>query len=164
MLMRVVVGDNLRYHRKSQKLSQQALGNKIEMTQNSISRIETYKQNVTIDMIDILCDGLDIDSFDLVIGTQDIPIAYFFSKSSLRKGIIKILYEYFMIVTELDDPEISERCVDTYGIGLTDHKDIKTMDVSTDRDFVKGLIELLNRLQLDPSQLNDIINDVLGEE
>ena len=162
MLIRVIIGDNVRYHRKMKNMSQEELGARIEMTQNMISKIETHKQNLTIDMLETLCGGLDVDLFDLAVGNQKLPKVYFFTKTSLTEGVIEILYQYFMIVTKLNDKSISSEPLDTYGIELKGRPEICVADISTNREFVSSLVELFNRLQLDPVHIDDVIRDAVG--
>lgn len=58
-------GAKLAYVRKSQKLSQMKLAEKVDMNFNYIGQIERGEANVTIRTIKILADALDIEVHEL---------------------------------------------------------------------------------------------------
>ena len=74
-----------------------------------------------------------------------------------------MLYRYFLITSKISDKDIAASSIDTYGIGLREPTVLYIKDISTNKPFVQGLVELCNQLQADPIHLREIIDDALFE-
>ena len=68
-------------------------------------------------------------------------------------------YEYACIEQHLYHEDIGNYI--SYGIFLTSDTAVRVDDVSTDYEFVKDLVFLLNEHQASPTHLLDIIEDFL---
>ena len=58
-------GSKIAYIRKSQKLSQSELAEKVGMNANYLGEIERGEANATIDMIKSIADGLEVEVKEL---------------------------------------------------------------------------------------------------
>lgn len=61
---------NIRYIRKSKKITIQELAYKCNIERSNLSRIEAGRSNLTIKTICIICDALDVKFADVVIGRR----------------------------------------------------------------------------------------------
>lgn len=70
----------------------------------------------------------------------------------------KVIYQVLRSVVEVED-----QSYDTYGIRcIKENKVLKTVeDVSPEQGRVESLVAALNKEQLDPIQLDDVIEDIL---
>jgi len=88
------------------------------------------------------------------------------SQIRTKKGDVALMYKYALIQSMICDDSCKRTC---YGIALIQITDnVATiieeyLDLSQDYDSVKNLIALCNVLDLDRSQLLDIVNDFLSK-
>ncbi|MCI5656308.1 MAG: DUF6514 family protein [Candidatus Pseudoruminococcus sp.] len=69
---------------------------------------------------------------------------------------------YSITVTELYDDELKQ--LTTYGIEYNNgERKFTIADISTDYGQLKQLVDLCNELELEVSQLNDVVEDFLSE-
>ena len=62
-----ILGDNLRFYRQKQKLSQKTLAEKSDLSSNFIGQIERGIKFPSPDKIEALARAMDIESFQLFI-------------------------------------------------------------------------------------------------
>ena len=163
MLVRIRFGQNLKKYRKKVKISQENLGNKIGMGQNSISKIENYYRNTSLDTVGKIANGLGISPYMLFMSEDDITAKNLLLQKEYRKVIIIMLYQYHLIVTRINNKEYGDAGIDTYGIGLDDCENLSIEDISTDESFVSNLVNLCNHFQVDPIHLFDVVEDAINE-
>ena len=137
MDLRETIGNNLYKYRKEAELSQLSLSLSIQMGQKTISRAENYSQNLSLETIERLCDGLQIPAYELFIPEEGIDFRTLLTKKIFLIGVIKVLYKYHLLTTSVHDREISDKPYTTYGIGLDKYEDIKMIDISTDKNSFK---------------------------
>ena len=142
-------------------LSQAKLGIRVDMNQNIICKIENYMYNIRIDTLDRICKGLELKPYELVLQEGEITIQVLLENRFFIKGVVEILYSYYLIMSRKLNTEISEQSFDTYGIALDGGEKLCVEDISTDREFVNSIIKLCNELQLSPIHILDVINDSL---
>ena len=159
--LRKVIGENIHKFRKEADISQEKLGEKINVDQGMISRVETYKENLRIDTFAKLCKSLSIHPYEAVIAEDEITCRVLLTKSIFQKGVLELLKRYFLSLTQRFNPEISSKPYSTYGIGVKDAAEASIVDISTDRAFVESIIALCNELELDPSHLLNVVEDSL---
>lgn len=69
---------------------------------------------------------------------------------------------YSITVTELHDDELKQLTI--YGIEYSNgERKLAIIDVTTDYERLKRLVDLCNELELEVSQLNDVVEDFLSE-
>ena len=66
-----VFGNNLKKHRTTMGISQEAFANKCGMHRTYISAIECYRRSISLENIQRIADALDIDSYKLLM--EDTP-------------------------------------------------------------------------------------------
>ena len=133
------------------------------MAQKAICKIENHVENVGVDKIDQVCKGLRIHPYELVAQAGEISAKDLLEKEIFLTGVIQLLYRYFLITSKISDKDIAASSIDTYGIGLREPTVLYIKDISTNKPFVQGLVELCNQLQADPIHLREIIDDALFE-
>ena len=85
MDVKVIFGENLKYCRKSHKLTQEELSEKLEITPTHLSRIENGKSFVTAELLDALCIIFDISPATLFLMPQEFKgDDSFFEKINLK--------------------------------------------------------------------------------
>ena len=64
----------------------------------------------------------------------------------------------------LSTVEVEDKCYQSYGIAYkSENKTTKVIsDISIDKEKVEKLVSLINDEDLDPSQLEDVIEDMIG--
>lgn len=112
------------------------------ISRNLLSLIETGKDNVTINTMDLLSARMGISIGELL--SQD--------------GITYFVYPSEIVVEDVR--------ATTYGIGvLIDNTLVDyILDVSLDFDKIKTLVSLLNLEELEPIHLKDIVEDVVWDD
>lgn len=164
MDLKEVIGNNLYKYRKEAELSQLSLSLIIQMGQKTISRAENYSQNLSLETIERLCDGLNIPAYELFVPDDGIKFETLLTKKIFLIGVIKVLYKYYLLMTSIHNCEVSDEPYKTYGIGLEKHEDIKMIDISTDRQFVESIVSLFNELQLSPVHFFEAVEDAIAQE
>lgn len=66
-----VFGENLKKYRKEMNLSQEAFAEKCGLHRTYISSIERFQRNVSIENIQRIADGLEIDTYKLFIPMEE---------------------------------------------------------------------------------------------
>ena len=66
-----VFGNNLRKHRTSLGLSQEAFAEKCNLHRTYISAIERYKRNITLENVQRIADALNIEAYLLFIENEN---------------------------------------------------------------------------------------------
>lgn len=66
-MIRIELGERIKKLRKSKKITQSELARKIRLDRTFLSRVESGKQNITIDNLSLICKGLNVS------------LSYFFS-------------------------------------------------------------------------------------
>ena len=162
-MLRKVIADNLKGYRKNLQCSQHAIADKSDMEQKDISKIENYVENIGVDKIDQLCKGLGIHPYELVIDPDEISAKDLLGKKCFAKGVILLLYQYYLLFSRIYNEEISKMPYETYGIAIKDQSVPCIKDISTDKAFVEGLVDLCNIHQVSPEHLLDVIENALIE-
>ena len=160
-MLREIIGNNLRILRKRLRLSQQKVADKTDMVQKDISKIENGMENIGVDKLEQICKGLGVHPSELVTDPYGISPKDLLKQKCYRKGVIELLYSYYLLITKIYDPETFHKSYQTYGIGIRDQSVPCIRDVSTDREFVESIIELCNFYQVEPIHLIDIVEDSL---
>lgn len=98
--IRTVLAMNMKARRKSLKISQAELAEKIDTSPNYISKIEAEKQFPSVQMIEQIasaleCDSLDLFSTNLIEETRINQI-----QNSLLKNITSLINESFDKITD----------------------------------------------------------------
>lgn len=163
MLLRKIIGENLKEYRKRINLSQHDVADKTGMEQKTISKIENYLENIGVDKLDQLCKGLGIHSYELVVNPEEITVRALLEQKVFVKGIIFMLYQYYLQMSTVFNEEISSQPLQTYGIGIKDGCMPCIEDICTDKAFVESLVNLCNIHQVSPDHLIDVIEDALFE-
>ena len=163
MLLRKVIGENLKSCRKRMNLSQYGVADLSNMEQKTISKIENYMENIGIDKLDQLCNGLCIHPYELVIKLGEIRTRDLLEKILFSKGVIEMLLQYYKIVSDILNVEIGSVAYRTYGIGLEGKELPCVRDLSINEQFVESVIALCNANQVSPDQLLYVIEDALYE-
>lgn len=158
-MLRKTIGINLKRCREKLHLSQHAVAEKCGLEQKDISKIENYVENVGVDKIDQICKGLGICPYELMIAPDEISAKDLLEKKFFMKGVFSLLY--YMLSSQIHNEEISSKPYTSYGIGVSDNSVPCIEDISTDKDFVEGLVKLCNTFQLDPIHLKEYIEDSL---
>ena len=161
--MRKIIGNNLRVCRQKQKLSQHDLAEKCLLAQKDISNIENYRWNFGIDKIKKLSRGLAIRPYELMINAGEITAKSLLEKYVFEKGVVHMLYEYYLLLSQNSNEDFFEHPIETYGIGLKDHAIPCVKDVSPDKEFVESLVALCNLQQVDPVHLLNVVEDAIFE-
>lgn len=65
---RIVLARQLRAERKAMGLGQQEFARKLAISQSTLARIESGEQNVTIDMLELICNRLKCKISELLPG------------------------------------------------------------------------------------------------
>ena len=159
--LRKIIGENIHKFRKETDITQEKLGEKINVDQGMISRIENYKENIRIDTFAKLCKSLSIHPYEAVIAEDEITCRDLLIKSIFQKGVLELLKRYFLSLTQKLNTEISQKPYAAYGIDVKDAAEASIGDISSDRAFVESIIALCNELELDPSQLLNVVEDSL---
>ena len=133
------------------------------MEQKDISKIENYVENFGVDKLDQLCKGLEIRPYELVINFGEIAVKDLLKKKFFTKGVIIMLYQYYLLLSRICDTEISDQEFDVYGIGVKNQSVPCIKNVSTNQSFVQSLVNLCNANQVSPDHLMDVIEDALFE-
>ena len=162
--MRKIIGNNLMVCREKQKLSQYDLADKCLLAQKDISNIENYRWNFGIDKIKNLSRGLAIRPYELVISAGEITVKALLEKDVFAKGVVHMLYEYYLLLSQNSNEDFFEHPIETYGIGLKDHAIPCVKDVSPDKEFVESLVALCNAYQVDPMHLKNVIEDAIFDK
>lgn len=68
------LGKNIRKYRKKNRLSQNVLAEKINCPHESISRFENNKRQITFELLNSLCEELDISYEEILAGATDAKI------------------------------------------------------------------------------------------
>ncbi|WP_250461956.1 helix-turn-helix domain-containing protein [Microbulbifer litoralis] len=63
---RKVLARQLRARRNAMGLGQQEFAKKLAISQSTLARIESGQQNVTIDMLELICSRLKCEIFELL--------------------------------------------------------------------------------------------------
>ncbi|WP_438630332.1 helix-turn-helix domain-containing protein [Microbulbifer sp.] len=63
---RTILARQLRAERKAMGLGQQEFARKLAISQSTLARIESGEQNVTIDMLELICSRLKCRIFELL--------------------------------------------------------------------------------------------------
>jgi len=158
-LLRITVGNNLCFYRKKRGFSQLELSMACGVEQKTISRIENYLENTSINKLEQLCIGLKIHPYELFIKQGAITPRDCFEKICFQEGVIQLLYQYYLLLSTIKNQEISDVSYDTYGIGVKNYEELSIKDICTDKAFVESLINLCNLYQVDPMQLKDVVED-----
>ena len=66
-------GDRVRHYRHELGLSQDALALKAQVDRTYVASLETGKRNVSLDLIGVLAEALEIDAGRLVSGIEKVP-------------------------------------------------------------------------------------------
>ena len=162
-MLRKVIGENLKSCRKRMNLSQYGVADLSDMEQKTISKIENYMENIGVDKLDQLCNGLGIHPYELVIYLTEIKAGDLLEKICFSKGVIEMLWQYYKIVSNILNEEICPVAYRTYGIGLEGKELPCVQDLSTDEQFVESVIALCNANQVSSDQLLYVIEDALYE-
>lgn len=160
-MLRKVVGDNLNRIRKEMRFSQHAVAQKSSLEQKDISKIENYVENVGVDKLDQICKGLGIYPYLLFIEGDEISDKNLLELKCFLKGVVCLLYHYYLIMSQIHSKDISPKPYTSYGIGVLNNCVPCIEDISTDKAFVESLIELCNVYQLDPIHLKEFVEDSL---
>lgn len=68
------LGKNLRKYRKKNKLSQNVLAEKINCPHTSISRFENNKRKLSLELLNLICEELNISYEEILAGATDAKI------------------------------------------------------------------------------------------
>ena len=139
METREILAENIKQYRKEQKLNQYDFADECGISRTLLSLIETGKVNITIDTIDLLAVRMGISLSDI------------FKSESVTYCVVP-----------------SQICIEdeeyiTYGIGAIE-QDVMVdyiLDISTDFDKIKELVELCNDEDLSLIHLRDIAEDAV---
>ncbi len=162
--MRKVIGTNIKTLRKKRKLSQHQLAEKCFLEQKDICNIENYRWNFGVDKINLLARGLHVHPFELLIRTDEMTPKLLLEREVFAKGVVLLLYQYYLILSQIFNEERSTEPMESYGIGLKGHAVPCVRDISTDRKFVESLVALCNAYQVDPVHLQSVVEDALFEK
>lgn len=166
-MAKVIVGDNFYYYRKEAGLTQNELAERARTGQRIVSKIENCTQNYSIDSLERFCNVLEIPMYKLFTPKHKIGFRELLCDPAYSKGAIMLLYHYYLFVTSVENREISDRQYDAYGIALKESDDVRIEDISTDKKFVKSLVDLCNEYQVSPLHFPEVIQDAieaLGDE
>ena len=67
MNLRKIFGKNLKYYRFQKKYTQAKLAEKVDISSNYVSQLERGKHNIDFDIIEQLCEILEIEPFQLFL-------------------------------------------------------------------------------------------------
>lgn len=69
--MQRLFGQNLRKHRQAIGLSQEELGELLDMHRTYIGGVERGEKNLTLRTVETMCDRLNVPVVDLLLGHSD---------------------------------------------------------------------------------------------
>ncbi len=158
-----IVASNIYYYRKRAKITQEELAGRANAGQKTVSKIENGRQNYSIDTLERLCIELKIPMYRVFTPRDGIGFRELLSDPAYAKGVIMLLYHYYMFMSTLECEEPSIGKYDTYGIALEDYEDVSIEDISTNKNFVKHLVEFCNEYQVSPVHFLDVVEDAMLE-
>ena len=160
-MLRRVVGDNLENYRKKLHFSQGKLYGETGITAKTTSSIENRMRDCKLETLETLAKGLGIQPFELLLDEQSFDKKALFYNPVLWKGVWEILAEYYVILQKVKNEEISNKPYQTYGIAVEGDCLPCVNDVTTDKFFAETLARLFTKMELDPSQLSEVLQDLL---
>ena len=84
----LIIGDNIKKHRKNQHLTQEQLGKMIGRTTSSIQKYESGKTEIPRSVLEDIADALDLHLLDILLDTTDALEWY----DARDDAIISLLY------------------------------------------------------------------------
>ncbi|MEN3976388.1 helix-turn-helix transcriptional regulator [Emcibacter sp. SYSU 3D8] len=69
-----MIGERIRELRKERGLTLQALGETCGLSVQQVHRLERGHRRLTVAMLEQICDGLQVDMFTVVRGTEKVPV------------------------------------------------------------------------------------------
>lgn len=65
IMLKKILGNNIKYYRYAKKLTQEQLGDLLNVSCNYIGRIERGQHNPSLDKIQLIADILEVKSYEL---------------------------------------------------------------------------------------------------